>query len=469
MGPLILLLYLILGKINKKTYEADFYKKVRLIFLLVILASFITPHPQAALSYPFSIVGQISSGANNIFYDNIQELKSPFSYYPQRSIFVGLLILSALSLCFVKNLNLFYPGLFITFALFSFNALRNIYFFIPIVLTIFANRYEYIKETLEKRVLRESGFKILHLGFLIFTVVFSINLFTELREKPRHIRSYFNKDSEIELRGNFMSLESEVYPENLIEFAKNIDLPDNMFNTFNMGAPLIFNFYPQRKVFIDGRTEVYGQDFFSSYVKASKGDIKVIDELIEKYKLEGFLISYLRDTPQTLIKRLYDKGFICIYFNRDGLIFVDRKQLIKDPSLMEYVVDFSKVKPKALNLIGNLKSHQPSIKGHFNMGYVLYILGQHQGSRDFLNQVLTIRPDHALSYFFLADMLYQEGSYNDAYKYCRKAIFYKQNLGKAQKLMAKIYFKTGFNQDARKILDKYNIDFNKFSQEVNSE
>jgi tetratricopeptide (TPR) repeat protein len=52
------------------------------------------------------------------------------------------------------------------------------------------------------------------------------------------------------------------YPSAAINFIKSNSLKGEMYNDYGLGGPLIWGLYPERKVFIDGRTTFYGGEFF---------------------------------------------------------------------------------------------------------------------------------------------------------------------------------------------------------------
>ncbi|MBN3040144.1 MAG: hypothetical protein JW867_03375 [Candidatus Omnitrophica bacterium] len=469
LGPLILFLYLVFSLIGKKDFDREFYRNVRFVFLLSILACFLTPYPLETLSYPFKIVKDIFSGSQSVFYDYVQELQSPLSDFPQRASYIGLLVFTFLCLGFARDLNFFYPALFVVMAAFSVNSLRNVYFLVPAAAAIFADRYQSIKDFFLQKIVQKQGYALLRYCFLFFSLGLCLNMFEEIKTASKGGRSYFGDDENIEYRSDFLSEDLDSHPHALIDFMKKEELPPRMFNTFNLGAPLIFNFYPQRLVFIDGRTEVYGADFFSSYIKASQGNVKQLEELVEKYKLQGFIISYLRDYPPKLIKVLVDKGYVCVYFSGEGIIFIENSSLQNYPELASKALDFSKVSPKSPNLLETLKNSQPSIKRPFNVGYVLYLLGEYSQSKKYLDQVISIEPNHALSYLLIADIFYREKDYELAYQYCRNALFFKPKLARANKLLAKIYIKTAKFDAAREITQRYKVDFDELFEEVNNE
>jgi hypothetical protein len=55
------------------------------------------------------------------------------------------------------------------------------------------------------------------------------------------------------------------YPVGAVNWLKANPQPGNMFNHFDWGGYLIFNLWPEKRVFIDSQTDVYGENFTRKY------------------------------------------------------------------------------------------------------------------------------------------------------------------------------------------------------------
>jgi len=55
------------------------------------------------------------------------------------------------------------------------------------------------------------------------------------------------------------------YPVEAVNWLKANPQPGNMFNHFDWGGYLIFNLWPEKRVFIDSQTDVYGENFTRKY------------------------------------------------------------------------------------------------------------------------------------------------------------------------------------------------------------
>lgn len=466
-GPIILGVYLLSEKIRPDKETEDFCKTVKKVFFLSLAACFITPHPMSTITYPINILFGVFLGGQKIFYNFIQELQSPLKHLNKTYIFMGYLIFNAVYLCFRKNAKYFLLILSVLFGLFCLNSLRNLYFFVPIGIAVFADRHEYVKDFFTRKLVKEKGFMLLQWGAIIFSISICFMLFGKIKTIPHYGRAYITKDNKVEIGSLFFAQDERVFPKDIIDFIEKNELPQNMFNNFNIGAPILFSSFPQRKVFIDGRTELYGKEFFQEYIDVLNCKKEAIGNIIEKYNLEGFIISYFRNkTPVSLIKPIHDRGYKCVYFGTDGIIFVSNKWLKKTPSLKRQVINFNTVKFKEISLIKEVGLTRPSVEGHFKKAYILYMLNYLKPSEKYLHRVLEINPNHAKSYYILSKIEYKEGNYSRAFIYCRKSLIFDSSKKGVKKLLAKIYIKTGEGFLAKDLLSKLNIDFDKFKKGI---
>ena len=468
LGPLIILLYIFLGKINNQEFNRDFYNTAKVVFLLCIAFSFLNPAPLATVAYPLNIVKDIFSGKQALFSRYIQELDSPLRVPSLHPFFFSYLATVLVFLCFFRRLNLFYLGLVVFIGAFSLHSLRNMYFFVPVGIVIFADRYSYIKEVFCKWVLKERGFILLRFLFLIFVIVICVKLVKNIQRFPKHAKAYITKDGEFKTEPLFFSQDPSLYPQELIDFIRETPLPARMFNTFNTAAPLLFNFFPQRQVFIDGRVEFYGEDFFSFYNKMLNADQEAVEEAIKKYELDGFIISYLRDMPSPLIKYLHENGFACVYFSGDGIIFV-KADIGKQGFFKDKVVNFSQIEPLKIDLLKGLKHNPTSVNRQVNMAQVLYMLEYYGKAQVYLDEILKIEPNHFESNYLLAKILFKKGDYKKALRFCRRSFLSRPSSKSSRRLLARIYIKSDNIEEAKRIAEESNISFSELLKEIKDE
>ena len=88
--------------------------------------------------------------------------------------------------------------------------------------------------------------------------------------------------------------ESAHFPEKLVQFVKANPLPQRTLNYYNWGGYMIWQLYPEYQVFVDGRADVYGDDFLERYGHAYylTGDW---EELLKQYDVPAVVLP--ADTP----------------------------------------------------------------------------------------------------------------------------------------------------------------------------
>ncbi|MDI6794576.1 MAG: hypothetical protein QME81_17195 [bacterium] len=111
-------------------------------------------------------------------------------------------------------------------------------------------------------------------------------------------------------------VKEKIYPIEAVKFIRKEGLSGRLFHPYHWGGYLIFRLYPEHKVFIDGRADMYGEQFFVEYQKlySCRKDWR---ETFEKYEIKFALLS--KDTPL---------NFVLKEASDWELIFSDQKSVI---------------------------------------------------------------------------------------------------------------------------------------------
>jgi hypothetical protein len=75
-----------------------------------------------------------------------------------------------------------------------------------------------------------------------------------------------------------------------VQFIRANNLPGPMFNSYNWGGYLIWHLYPDYPVFIDGRTDLYDDEFIREYVKVIRAR-PGWHEVLDRYGVNFILIE----------------------------------------------------------------------------------------------------------------------------------------------------------------------------------
>lgn len=94
----------------------------------------------------------------------------------------------------------------------------------------------------------------------------------------------------------------KIYPVDSVQFILDHGVIGRMFNNYGFGGYLIHRLYPQQRVFIDGRADMYGDDFFKEYAAISSG-ARNWQELFDKYRIDFVVCARNEPIRQLLLTR----------------------------------------------------------------------------------------------------------------------------------------------------------------------
>ncbi|HSE15677.1 MAG TPA: hypothetical protein VLB46_01405 [Pyrinomonadaceae bacterium] len=106
-------------------------------------------------------------------------------------------------------------------------------------------------------------------------------------------------------------------PVAAVEFLKSQRLPGPIYNRYGWGGYLIYQLYPEYRVYIDGRADVYGDAFFAEAMQVYDGAGDWARSL-DRYGIKTVLIS--PDAPLASLLR-NDRGWKLVYEDKDAIIF----------------------------------------------------------------------------------------------------------------------------------------------------
>jgi len=205
-----------------------------------------------------------------------------------------------------KKLTSFEKLLFIFTAGFSFYAVRNIPIFALssfsiISKTVFLNKQRLIKKLNQTQ----------RINFKIFFYVLFIFLNLSLIIKNTSSKNF--------------GLGTITGPQQAVQFIKEKGIQGPVFNNFDIGSFLIYQLYPQQKVFVDGRPEAYPADFFkNTYIKMQDRPQK-FQQINKKYNFNYIFFSHRDITPwaKNFMKNISDNpDWKLAYSDHFALIFL---------------------------------------------------------------------------------------------------------------------------------------------------
>jgi hypothetical protein len=288
------------------------------VLILSILATGINPYGFRVLKVPFELTSIIDSGLlHNQEWQRPGLANAPFFFLCLGFGFVTMLV----NIRRFHSVNLVF-GFFLAFI--SLRYIRNVglfCMFMPLLVSPFA-------ESLSRR--RTAG--------RVTVVVLSLLLAATIRSSPYE----------------WGIGEASYFPKQVVAFTKSQDLQGNMINSYGFGGYLIWNLYPERKIFIDGRNEVF-LPLLKELISMRNDNIHW-NQLLERYQIEYALLNYVDDLET--VTRIDSSGhssvaqasftsthfpksrWALIYWDDDGMVFIRRNGINQRLLNMEYASSY---------------------------------------------------------------------------------------------------------------------------------
>ena len=426
------------------------YKRLKLMLLLVILSCLVNPYFVKGALDPIGVFFSLG-GESKVFFDQIQELQKPFTwdtilYWRQYFYYKLLIIISFLSFIFnwrKIDINAFL--LWFIFLLFSLIALRNVVFFAFSAYFAFLANFQYIstEEFLPPRWNNAKSRAILSTILKAALIIWIINYGNQLL-----LRGYYDFDK-FERKSEFGGLSQRNFAHKAVDFLVDNNIKGNFFNDFNSGAYLLGRASPDIKVFIDGRTEVYGAKFYKEHRKIWEGDTELFDKAVDRYHLTGaFLNSVYVPAPEKIIRYLYEhKDWALVYFDYDAAVFL--KDIPANRQWIDrYRMDIARwqVKPAELLKIGTYKVIPYR---YVNRAYALFNMGFPRKAETEAVEALRIEPYNTKAHKLLGKIYNDRGEFARGFESLRKAKLLDPNDTKVRYQIALALYHLGEPEQAQ--------------------
>jgi Tfp pilus assembly protein PilF len=228
---------------------------------------------------------------------------------------------------------------------------------------------------------------------------------------------YFDK---YELRSEYGGISQSSYPDKAVDFLIKNNVKGNFFNDFNSGAYLLGRAYPNIKVFIDGRTEVYGGAFFKQYQEIwDQGNSELFEKVVEQYRLTGALLNATRHhIPKEILNYLYQQDdWHIVYFNYDAVIFL--KDVEANRALIDrFKIDLTQWKTPATDLYRLGALHIRPYRPYYR-GYTLESLDLDGPALNELNDALRVDPMYADAHDLAGKIYAKRKEFQKAFEHFR--------------------------------------------------
>ena len=310
-------IYFFLGPAIASAFFLEFVikknkEKIKNVFFLIcslLIVSLINPFGLSGLLAPLKIF-------DNYGYRLVENQSVWFlaKVLPQLNLLFFVLIFGILAISFIllryeKKWNWAGFFLFFGFSIMAWFMLRNFTLFGFFALVILTHNLNQI--SLANGSNKFFSTKIITLILLVILTIFIFGSFLGLLQK----------------NNGFIGLQKNNL--NSIYFFNENNLKGPIFNNYDVGGYLIFNFYPYEKVFVDNRPEAYPNDFFQEIYIPMQEDEEIWNESLKKYNFNVIFFSHRDFTPwgqSFLINRVLDKNWAVVYVDDSIIIFLYRNE-----------------------------------------------------------------------------------------------------------------------------------------------
>lgn len=295
--------------------------------------------------------------------------------------------------------------------------------------------------------------------FIVFLFIFSA------KGALKYVESSFYNFDTYRLKPTLWGLAERRYPEKAAKFLIDNNLPEHLYNDFNSGAYLIGATFPQRKVFIDGRTELYGPEFFKEYVEIGDGNREALEKTFKRYDIQGVFINAPGDTAHLgLLKFLsHSPLWKPVYFDDMAIIFLKNTDL-NAALIKKFSFELKNwIPPQPEFLRIGVAYRYPS--PYVSRGKFLNAIGFYSAAAREAKIALEIMPNCALALKFVADCyLFDKKDYPEAFKYARNCLIQTPGDLEARSRLALIYHMLKEEKKALKVIDALIHKAPKFSE-----
>jgi hypothetical protein len=139
-------------------------------------------------------------------------------------------------------------------------------------------------------------------------------------------------------------IKEDRFPEGAIRFLDDHSVGGNMYNSYEFGGYLLWRSFPQRKVYIDGRSDIY-TDLLMEQRKLS---ILGFEKLVEKYNINYLIMSFSESTSRYVNPNpVFGQELALVWFDDVSMVYLKRKA---ENSALINRYEYKYVRPGDLNL-----------------------------------------------------------------------------------------------------------------------
>lgn len=260
--------------------------------------------------------------------------------------------------------------------------------------------------------------------------------------------------------------EGPAFPQKAAEFIKKHRLEGNMYNSYIFGGYLIWGLHPEKKVFVDGRVEVYDRGFQNAFI-----DNKSVNkwlEAVNKYGISYAVMAYSDDGLDKWIAG--SSGWTMVYWDDAARIYVRGStnkrvldayghQVFLDPvnfsrDSLKKIVDNGMSERLESELKLDIELDYENVKARYWLGMLYYETDRKEEAVKTWRDSVRLRPDANL-YSSIGNVYMERGMYAEAVGYYKKAVDTNKRFVEAYYNLGNAYEATGDKNKAAKAYERF--------------
>ncbi|OGN13608.1 MAG: hypothetical protein A3J47_04195 [Candidatus Yanofskybacteria bacterium RIFCSPHIGHO2_02_FULL_43_22] len=178
--------------------------------------------------------------------------------------------------------------------------------------------------------------------------------------------------------------------------ANNIQGP--VFNNFDIGSYLVWQLYPDQKVFVDGRPEAYPGEFFEKIYKPMQRDEKVWEEMSQKYGINYIFFAHtdMTEWSQEFLTRIAKDPEWPMVFLNDAIVVFLKNNAANQTIIGKYRIADYNIEERIPSALARLSKKDGN--AFINFGNVLYRFGWLGASAKVYEKLILGQPDNPYGY-----------------------------------------------------------------------
>lgn len=333
LGPIVIAAYVVGDAVahrapvpagwRERAMPAQRVRVLALVGVATVAAAFVTPQPLKQALYPVTLFREIQEAGNWVEVA-VTELAAPLAEPHWATATWAFVVLGAAFVLGVlanwRRLDLSEAAVGLMFAYVALTARRNIALFavvaVPIVVRLWADRPRARAPAPARG--RTPGLGQPVLAALAAGLALGVAWAAATNRLAR-------RDGTLRRFG--LGLHETLHPGGLGDAIAAIQPPGRIWNSTGLGGYLEWRFWPERETFIDGRWEIYGEDFLRAYTR-SLNDFDAWQRMADQYGINTVVIMHRRPYYATLMRSLnWSRDWTPLHIDAAAVMFVRRESV----------------------------------------------------------------------------------------------------------------------------------------------